>query len=154
MSREGYGITVKTVRDLLKYWSRRIKKLNNFISDRDEEIDDEEYFDDAEYSDDEYNSLDLPIPAGLSVYPKPSKVPIAYNPSRDPQYMFRVALIPKYCLDDEDRLIKIKELKPWEQLPPGLYNKKKAEEKFKNKNEKYNQNFYNPNNLNYNDRFH
>ena len=77
MSREGYGITVKTVRDLLKYWSRRIKKLNNFISDRDEEIDDEEYFDDAKYSDDEYNSLDLPFPAGLSVYPKPSKVPIA-----------------------------------------------------------------------------
>ena len=50
--------------------------------------------------------------------------------------------------------VKIKELKPWEQLPPGLYNKKKAEEKLKNKNEKYNQNFYNPHNLNYNDRFH
>ena len=49
--------------------------------------------------------------------------------------------------------VKIKELKPWEQLP-GLYNKKKAEEKLKNKNEKYNQNFYNSQNVKYKDRFH
>ena len=68
--------------------------------------------------------------------------------------MFGVALMPKYCLDDEGRLIKIKELKPWEPLPPGLLNKKRAEEKLKNKNEKYTRKFYNPHNLNHNDRFH
>ena len=114
MNREGYSITVKTVRDSLK---KTKKEMNYFIPDRDEETDDDEYYDDNdddEYSDDEeektqHNSRDLPIPAGLSTYIKPPEVPIAYNPTRDPQYMFGVALMPKYCLDDKGRLIKIKE---------------------------------------------
>jgi len=132
MNREGYSVTVKTVRELLK---KKKKEMNYFITDRDEETDDDEYYedddDDDEYTDDEEEKVkvikggpNVHMTPGFSIHLKPPGVPQKYDPSRDPQFMFGVALMKGYCTDDDgSRLMKINELKPWQALPPALYNK-------------------------------
>ena len=83
---------------------------------------------------------------------------LGYNPTRDPQFMFGVSLMKGCCLDDDgERRVKREWLKPWQALSSGELNKKRAEEAKKRLKEDkymYTRNFYNPNNLNYNDRFH
>ena len=98
------------------------------------------------------------ISPGILIYLKPPGIPQKYDPGCDPQFMFGVSLMKGYCTDDDgSRLMKINELKPCQALPPGLYNKKRAEEAKKILKEDkytYTRNFYNPNNLSYNYRFH
>ena len=98
------------------------------------------------------------ITPGISIFLNPPSVPQAYDPSRDPQFIFGVSLMKGYCLDDDgNRLLNINQLKPWQPLPPGLYNKKLAEgakKRLKEDKYTYTRNFYNPSNLDYNDRFY
>ena len=161
MNKDGYKISNYQVRHLVH------EKRREFIVDRDEESEydsDDEYTDD-EYSDDEEEKVkvikggpNVHMTPGFSIHLKPPGVPQKYDPSRDPQFMFGLALMKGYCTDDDgSRLMKINELKPWQALPPALYNKKRVEEAKKRlKEDKYTdtRNYYNPNNLNYNDRFH
>ena len=160
MNKEGYKISNYQVRHLVH------EKRCEHIVDRDEKSEDDD--DDDEYTDDEEEEQvkgkvigggpNVPIPTRLSVFLKPPSVPQAYDPSRDPQFMFGVSLMKGYCLDDDgNRLLNVNQLKPWQPLPPGLYNKKCAEEAKKRLKEDkytYTRNFYNPSNLNYNDRFY
>ena len=107
MNCEGYSITVKAVRYLLK---KKKKEMNDFITDCDEATDDNN--DDADYTNDEEEEEEVKGKAieggpyvqmtpGISILLKTPGVPQAHDPSHDPQSMFGVLLMNDYCLDDD-----------------------------------------------------
>ena len=103
MNKDGFKISNYQVRHLVH------EKRRAHIVDRDEESEDDD--DDDEYTDDEEEEQvkgkvngggpNVPIPTRLSVFLNPPSVPQAYDPSRDPQFMFGVSLMKGYCLDDD-----------------------------------------------------
>ena len=157
MNKDGFKISNYQVRHLVH------EKRREYIVDRDEESEDDEYSDDEEEEvevkgEATESGPNVNIPRRISIFLKPPSVPQAYNPSRDPQFMFGVSLMKGCFLDDDgERRLKKEWLKPWQPLPPGELNKKRAEEakqRLKEDKYTYTRNYFNPHNLNYNDRFH
>ena len=84
MNREGYSITVKAVRYLLK---KKKKEMNEFITDRDEtdnNHDDDDYTEGEEDEEEEEvtgkvieDGTNVHIPPGISIFLKPPSVPQA-----------------------------------------------------------------------------